>query len=198
MKNNSEVLNTKKRKIPRKTTKKGAPRAWYVWSVALIFLGLACMYIHNRYYASYSNFAVIKEIEELKKALEHIHSSCSVMSTSQELAPIDFLNVKEFSGSQVGPLHLKYPDKWQGPYCETSICYKGHPFALLTNHKGYYIVPGNGVVLDNGLIIGKDITFTSDCDIEALVTSFPALVSENKLLVGKLNITGCCDNACHT
>src|SRR5690348_6473169 len=55
-------------------------------------------------------------IAELKTTFEKIHHDCGIIDFDAQKNPINFLNVTQFVGSEVGPMNLVHPEKWQGPY----------------------------------------------------------------------------------
>ena len=64
--------------------------------------------------------------------------------------------VKSFEGSEVGSLNLAYPKKWQGPYLGDNPTFQGKAYQIIRTKNGYFVTPGDGIMLPNGLVIGRD------------------------------------------
>ena len=56
--------------------------------------------------------------------------------------------------------------------------------------KGYFIVPGTGVRLSNGKVIGKDIVLDEDADIEQMAADDQALRYRGKKLAARVPTGG--------
>jgi len=112
---------------------------------------------------------MVEDIDNLKSIFDRIHATCNIISFDYQKNRINFLNVKEFVGSEVGPMNLAYPDKWEGPYVEDNPTMQTLEYQVVKTRKGYFVTPGDGVELPNGKVIGKDIPLTEDTDIEQLM-----------------------------
>ena len=104
------------RKSDRQSPKRFGPFA--PWIAAVIFLSLFFIAIFNLLYESKVevDHLVSTHIQQLEAIFQKIDQKCKILSFSQDKNYIDFLTVKEFSGSQVGPIMLMFPEKWEGPY----------------------------------------------------------------------------------
>jgi hypothetical protein len=131
---------------------------------------------------------IVEQLAELAKIFNNINEKCKIVSFAHEKNYIDFLNVKTFSGSEVGPMNLMYPEKWEGPYVSNNFTVQGKLYCVVKTHKGYYIVPGDGVRLANGKTLGKEIKIDYHADIEALARDPKALWFKGKGLAIKLHI----------
>jgi len=129
-----------------------------------------------------------QDITKITQTLRKINEDCVIASFDQQTVPIDFLNVGSFSGSEVGQINLAYPEKWQGPYLKESPNFKNIPYAVVTTKKGYFVVPGNGVQLPNGKIIGKDIVLDENADVMQLAKNPEGLNFKGKALAAQLKI----------
>jgi len=125
---------------------------------------------------------ITQQVEQLAKILNEINDTCKIITIKHDKNYIDFLNIKSFVGSEVGPLNLAYPDQWKGPYLNENLSIQGKSYELVKAHGGYYVVPGEGVKLSNGKIIGKDIMFDSNTDIEQYINEQGGLEYENRPL----------------
>jgi hypothetical protein len=114
-------------------------------------------------------------LKELASAIKKIDEDCEILSFAHQKNYVDFLNVKAFSGSEVGALTVKYPKKWAGPYWNDVPTLQTFQYEIVRTRKGYFLVPGDGVKLANGKIIGKDIVLDEACDIPALMDRADAL-----------------------
>ncbi len=127
---------------------------------------------------------IVEHITKLVEIFHEIDKECKILGFDQDKTPINFLNVQNFSGSEVGGMHLMYPEKWRGPYLESNLVVQGiHYYVLKTEQNVTYIVPGDGVRLGNGKVFGKDIIITKQTDIEALLSHDPALAYKGHPLI---------------
>lgn len=125
-------------------------------------------------------------IEQLVGILKSIDETAGIGTINHERNYIDFLNVRSFSGSEVGALNLIRPGQWKGPYLVTNLTMQGKLYEIVKTKEGYYIVPGEGVKLSNKKVIGKDIKFTFDSDIEAFVNNKVGLEFDGRPLAARL------------
>lgn len=134
--------------------------------------------------------ATIKsDLDQLEKSLTKIDTECSVLSITPSRAQINFLNVEKFSGSMVGCLNLAYPKKWTGPYSPTTPTLQGKPYELVKANDGFYIVPGHGVKLPNGLIVGKHFEIDVSFPIGQMIQPGGKLYYKNEALARKIKFT---------
>lgn len=133
---------------------------------------------------------IAEHVEELRSIMHKINADCTIMQVTRAPAAIDFLTVKSFAGQEVGPLQLMHPEKWQGPYLAQNLVVQGKAYEIIKNREGYYIVPGAGVRLAGGKVIGKDIIFTYDLDIETLINNKGGLEFEGRPLAVRLPMQG--------
>ncbi len=130
---------------------------------------------------------IAEHITQLKDVFEKIHHDCGIIDFDAQKNPINFLNVTKFAGSEVGPMNLAHPEKWQGPYMKENPTIYHIAYQVVSTKKGYFVTPGEGVTLPNKKIVGKDILFNKNVDIEALMTDVGALSYKNKPLAARLN-----------
>lgn len=125
---------------------------------------------------------IATQIQQLSGIFKKINESAKIIGFRHPKNYIDFLNVRSFQGSEVGPMSLLDPKKWQGPYLDENLSIEGHEYQIIVTKKGSYIVPGNGVKLANGVVVGKTLTIDPKSDIEALMRDPKALLSGDKPL----------------
>lgn len=137
-------------------------------TVFLILFGLAGWNYWDR---AKNNIDIIiaDDVTQLAHILNQIHKDCHIIDFEHSKNNIDFLNVISFEGSEVGPMNLKYPKKWHGAYLKDNPTMQEKYYQIIKTKQGYWVVPGDGVKLSNGLIIGKDIIIDEDTDMKKLV-----------------------------
>lgn len=167
-------------------------RSWWPVVTGVAFLAFVSLsvgyYIYNAR-RIVADDLIAQHIEQLKDIFIRINDRCKIKSIKQSPTPIDFLNTVSFVGSHVGPLELVYPNNWQGPYLKETLKIQDKPYEMLIAKDGYFIVPGKGVRLTNGKIIGKDIILRHDTDIDALLKDPETLLSATgKPLAARLPI----------
>ena len=134
------------------------------------------------------NETITEQLSQLVATFGRIDDQCKILGFDLEKTPINFLNVKNFAGSEVGSMNLARPDKWQGPYLETNPTVEGKYYYILKTKKAYYIVPGDGVHLEDGKVLGKDIIITSQTDIEGLMKREESLTYKGHPLIVPLTL----------
>ncbi len=128
------------------------------------------------------NQVIVGDITQLKAIFDKIDTECGILGFDHEKNYIDFLTVKSFVSSEVGAMNLIMPEKWQGPYVQDNPTIQSKKYEIVLTKKGYYIVPGTGVQLSNGKIMGKDIIITSTTDIDELINEQDGLHYQGKAL----------------
>lgn len=149
---------------------------------ALIGITLWQLYVEAKRTASRT---IREHVAEIAQALSAIDAECGIIEIAHDRNYIDFLSVGQFSGARVGPLKLKNPEKWRGPYLQTTPLIQEKMYELIRMKDGFAVVPGNGVQLANGKIIGKDIVFDRSGDIDTFLTAETGLEFEGKPLIAK-------------
>ena len=123
-----------------------------------------------RYQELYTmHHAILEDLAILQEVMQKIDEECHIISVDKGASPINFLNIQSFVGSEVGPLNFQYPEKWQGPYMKDNPTVQGIDYQIVQTQDGVFIMPGNGVVLSNGMMIGRDIIINSEVNVKALM-----------------------------
>jgi hypothetical protein len=122
------------------------------------------------------------DIHQLAMIFNKINDTCGILDFQSDHTEVDFLNVIAFKGSEVGAMNLKFPSKWEGPYVRDNPTIQEKHYQIVNTKKGYFIIPGNGVALKNGLIIGKDIIIDKNTDITELIRDKSLVDSAGKPL----------------
>jgi len=160
-------------------------------AVGILLLVLGGLAVYRLLYQTrvIVNGIIADQITQLSGIFKKINETCVITEVTQSVGHVNFLNVKSFVSSEVGPLNLAYPKEWRGPYVKDNPSIQGHVYEIVKTKQGYYIVPGTGVKLSSGKIMGKDIIITPTTDIEALITKGP-LRHEDKALAAPLPMKG--------
>jgi hypothetical protein len=153
---------------------------------AILFLSL-CVVALYRYYQTaqvVGDQIIVDHVGQLEQIFKKIDATCQIIGFEHEKSYVDFLTVRSFVGSEVGAMNLAHAEKWEGPYLQDNPTIYEKQYLIVDTPKGYYLVPGDGVVLSNGKIIGKDLIFNRETNFEALLTDPSApLMFEGKPLV---------------
>jgi hypothetical protein len=128
------------------------------------------------------------EIIQLRDIFHRIHRTCTIIDFDAQKNPITFLNVATFSGSEVGPINLVHPDKWEGPYLQANPTIYHIAYQVVSTKKGYYVTPGDGVKLPNNKIVGTDIILDQKADIDAMMVNEQELMYNDKPLAARLDL----------
>lgn len=111
---------------------------------------------------------ITEDLRSINKIFNDIDSDCNILSIRGDRNPIDFLTVQKFVGSEVGCFNLAYPRKWKGPYLKVTPSIQDKPYEIVRTKEGYFVVPGHGVQLPNGLFMGHDVTIDFEASIKTM------------------------------
>lgn len=157
----------------------------------LIGVGLLALLLVPAYYFLQRNRrveerAVVSAVQKLATLFSKINQDTHILGFDLEKTPINFLNVRSFAGSTLGSMRMEFPSKWAGPYSQEAPKIQDHYYYVLKNDRGYYIVPGDGVELSKGKVIGRDVVLGPHTSIEELLKSEPELTYQGQPLIVKL------------
>lgn len=176
----------------KKHTKYDGPRVKKEIPIVAIMVFMSLFFISVWTFLRFSHYStdtvIVQDLQNLQKIFKEIDKDCKVIGFEHTKNYIDFLTVKEFVGSQIGSMNVTYPRKWKGPYLQRTPTVNEQQYLILKNKNGYYLVPGDGVALANGKIIGKDLILDEKSDIDALVQNSNGLKSSQGLLAAKMEI----------
>jgi len=156
----------------------------------LLFVFLVAVSLFKMFYdiKVTSGVIIAKEVRELVEIFKRIDKTCKIIDFDYQKNPINFLNVKTFTGSEVGPMNLAYPENWQGPYLIDNLVIQGKEYQIVSTKKGYFITPGQGVKLSNGKVVGKDIILNKDANIPKMMVDDKLLNFKGKALAAPLPV----------
>lgn len=161
-----------------------------VMSASIVILaGLAAVSVFNFFKTSdqVTGSVITHDIAQLTQIFNKIHATCHIIGFDYQKNPINFLNVKEFTSSEVGPMNLAYPKKWKGPYLDDNLAVQGKEYMVVKTNQGYFITPGEGVELPNNKVIGKDIVLDENANISAMMQDKNALSYQGKPLAAPMD-----------
>lgn len=136
-----------------------------------LFVFLIGISIFSLTYKSKTNTTALidNDMHVLVDIFNRIDKECKILNFDYTQNRINFLNVKSFAGSEVGAVNLAFPEHWQGPYLTENPTIQGEEYLIVATNKGYFITPGIGVHLPNGLVMGRDIVLNKEADLEAMM-----------------------------
>jgi hypothetical protein len=158
----------------------------------LFFVAFSYLFYESRII---TNSIIVSDIEHLDRIFKKIDKCCSIRGFSRQKNTIDFLNVGSFIGSEIGSMNLAQPEKWEGPYLQDNPAVQGKEYEIVQTGRGYFIVPGTGVRLNNGKVIGSDIVFNESTDIEAMTQQEGLLQFRGKPMAAKITLGGMSEGA---
>lgn len=153
----------------------------------VVFIGLAIFNFKFRLKETVGA-VIARDIEKLQQIFERIDQECGIIGFDHQKNPINFLNVKSFSGSEVGSMNLSHPDKWAGPYLADNPVVQNKEYQIVRTQKGYFITPGDGVQLPNGKVVGKDILLDENADIKRMMVDEEVFYYEDESLAAQLRL----------
>jgi hypothetical protein len=137
-----------------------------------------------------TDLIIAEHIKQLSTIFSRIDATCGIQGFDHQRNSINFLNVISFSGSEVGSMNLIDPKQWEGPYVEDNLMVQNKCYEVIRTKKGYFIVPGEDVILSNGKVIGKDISIDYHSDIPTFIDTKGHLRSENDQPLATAIVTG--------
>jgi len=160
------------------------------FSVSLLLLMFIVISVVNLFYRSKHTTGnlIAREVVQLHDIFQRIHQTCKIIDFDYQKNRINFLNVKSFTGSEVGPMNLVHPNKWEGPYLENNPTMQAIEYQIVRTKKGYFITPGDNVKLPNGKIVGKDIKLDEDADIAVMMNDKDMLMFKGESLAIPLTL----------
>ena len=87
----------------------------FIAACCIFLLGLTVTRLWHMH-GTTTDVMIAEHIEQLSAIFKRIGKECGIIDFEHQRNYIDFLNVIAFEGSEVGPMNLRYPTKWQGPY----------------------------------------------------------------------------------
>jgi hypothetical protein len=124
--------------------------------------------------------AVVRsQVRLLGKALQKAHNDVRFMQILPGKHSLDFLVASRFECDSNAGIGVERKNAWKGPYLNRIPTIQGHPYVLLKTSKGLFVVPGDGVELPSGIVIGNGISWSDKMDIKALMSD------GNMLTIGK-------------
>lgn len=135
-----------------------------------------------------TNINPAEHVRQLKKIIEEINATCGISNFIREKIQINFLNIKSFEGSEIGGMNLIYPAKWKGPYLEYNPSYQSKLYNILITKDGHFIVPGDGVKLKNGKIIGVNLILNASANIPLMMQNKDELLIDCQPVAAKLDL----------
>lgn len=136
-----------------------------------------------------SDMYIADDVAILASILKKIDQDSTILGFKfQKNNYIDYLQVRSFVGSEIGSMNLKIPQNWKGPYLRDNLMIQGRFYQIVETIEGYFIVPGDGVVLHNGKVIGKDIEFTYNTNITRMMKDPNFLQFQGQSLASPLEI----------
>lgn len=123
--------------------------------------------------------SIAQDLKLLSNVFDKIEADCGILSFDSQKNVINFLNTGSFAGSEVGPLNLRYPQNWKGPYLQDNPMEQGVEYQVVSTVKGYFITVGDGVKLPNGKVVGRDLKLDKYTDFASLMQAGGDLFADN-------------------
>lgn len=169
---------------------KNSPNVFVPILAIIFFLFLSVISIYKMFYdvKISSDIVAVKDIQDLAEIIDKINKDCKILDFERKKISINFLTVKSFVSSEIGSISLMYPKNWKGPYVQDNPEIQGKEYQIVKTKKGYFIVPGDGVKLSSGKVIGKDIILDENTDVAKMIKDGGVLNFDGKPLALPVNI----------
>ncbi len=158
-----------------------------IFSTSLLLLLLIIFFFRvfqDRF--SVLNTVIKDDLARIERILNQIDKECNILSIRSDRAFLDFLTVEKFAGSMVGCLNLAYPKHWKGPYLNQNPSVQGKLYEIIPAKDGFFVLPGYGVKLPNGLVVGRDIVIGRNTLIAPMMEAGGRLNYKGQALALKL------------
>lgn len=172
-----------------RTSKKGRVR-WPLITSSILGILLVITFGFWWYRARVStNELIARDVATLSDIFGRINSECGIVGFAHNVNYIDFLTVSSFIGSEVGAMNVRDPKKWQGPYIKDNPTIQTKLYEVVRTNKGYFLVPGTGVKLSSGLVMGVEpLILDENSDIQLLVSEGKLAHSDGRPLAAQIMI----------
>lgn len=175
--------------ISKKLSKKSSSPLFAVVTVIVFGSLLAItLFMQFRNIRTVTDHVIHADIMQLQQVFSQIHKECYIIDFEHKRNYIDFLNVISFVGSEVGSMNLAFAKNWKGAYLKNNPTIQQKLYVVLKNKQGFFIVPDDGVVLDNGKVIGTDIKLGWESDMKSLMSNNNALLSNVGVLAAPIQV----------
>ncbi len=164
-------------------------KKWSIGAFIIIFvLVLIYLFSMRRNARVFTQNLIADDIVQLKTIFERINSTCGIIGFEHEKNWINFLNVGSFSGSEVGPMNLRNPRAWEGPYFADNPTIQEYEYQIVKIKEGWAIVPGEGVRLARGKKMGKEVVLTTTTSFLPSITPGGFLYAQGRPLGALLSL----------
>ena len=176
------------------STKKIVQRYVVPASIVVFFIVMVAIYFMVPIFKSgiEKGHMIASDINQLKEIFKRIDETCHIVDFDFQQNPINFLTIRKggFVGSEIGPMNIVHPDKWEGPYLPDNPTMDGKEYMVVRTKIGHFITPGNGVELPNGKVIGKDIILDEDANIGCMMFDEDALMYRKQPMAAHILVRG--------
>lgn len=132
---------------------------------------------------------ISNDLSCIAHALTKLHTSCTIVSFEREHSPLDFLTMPSLpTFAKNKHLTVAQPEKWRGPYLTEIPTVQGKAYEICRAYDGYFLIPGRGVQLPNGLVMGVDLIITPEILVAPLLSTGKALNYKGEQLAKKLDL----------
>lgn len=173
----------------RKSTSKKSFNKKNILNILILIVIISLCAALSWFYFKKIHSPIHKDVKKICSILEKIDKKCKIIKCLNINNNIDFLTVKEFAGDTIGSIILEEPKNWEGPYTESLITYNDKPFSLYIVDQKSYIVPSAETILEDGAVIGKDIIFDENANIQQLLKQFPSLSPSSGCLIQEISLS---------
>lgn len=147
-------------------------RHWLSISTSIIAFLFALTITYFLYQQKVSVDQLInRDIGRLVQVFEKINKDVGISGFEHPKNYIDFLNVISFVGSEIGPMNIKNPKGWQGPYLDDNPTMQEQYYLVVKHGQEYYITPGTDVKLSSGYRIGTQVDLDNTKDLHNLLSA---------------------------
>jgi len=140
----------------------------YLVSLVSIVLLIVCTAHFVGQSSEWNAGTVRADLSHLEEALKNFDGDCGIQEVLSGGHSLLFLTQTARPTDAFAAFKLANENTWRGPYIHKVPVAQGYPYMLLKTNKGLFIVPGEGVRLPKGSILGKEFFLTAESNLKAL------------------------------
>jgi len=135
--------------------------------------------------SAWSAHVVRADLHNAVEALSRFDTDCGLKKVLPGIHALDFLTMSYLPVDSLAGFDIQNVRAWQGPYLKTVPVVDGRPYVLLATESGLFVAPSYGVRLPSGKLLGRDVVWDWQSDIDAMTADDAPLSHQGEPLARK-------------
>lgn len=132
----------------------------------MLIISLFKVYYNKPYFTA---SLIGNDVKIVHDALHSIDKRCNILRFNNRRVILDFFTVSSFDGSVIGGVSLAYPKKWTKAVLHRNPIIQQKFYEVVRAQDGFFVVPGEGVTLPTGLVMGKDVVIKRQTQVGPMI-----------------------------